>query len=298
MSDTRKISAKHYYEYLPGERPRCGDIWIQMPSYGVLGLSHVSGLVITPPCDLANRKAETIVYLPILSVSQYFHTTGAYPDIREKTQGLLTAGKLKSAVEWPANRYSLPHPSTLTDASKAISDHLAAKRRGDKEIEALNRAQAGISIIRKMASGESTTDNGELNRLFGPDWTSMKSKLVTNSYSSDLHFLPKDEQTPGFGSLEDHSVVMFRYPLTAPIEVLDLAQTCHEREWAAAMDRLNRTYPCANIFQNKQPLKILSLKNDFLADLLNRYCSVYSRIGSPDFTSSSVQRISKEIDGQ
>ncbi|CAN7418393.1 hypothetical protein [Brevundimonas sp. LjRoot202] len=132
--------------------------------------------------------------------------------------------------------------------------------------------------------------------LFGADWEKIKTEIVTNSYRSDIHFLPKDEQDSGFAGLASHSLVLFRYPLTVPAEVVDLAQATPQESWPAACSSLAGIYPASESFRAAQPLKVLSLKSEFLADLLTRYCAVYSRVGSPDFSAHSLVRITKEVD--
>ncbi|MPY76306.1 MAG: hypothetical protein GEU87_18855 [Alphaproteobacteria bacterium] len=182
-------------------------------------------------------------------------------------------------------------------AAMAIATHLKAKQRGQKEVAALTRATDGLSLIRQIARGRAEQANANhLSSLFGSDWDKLKNAIITNSYRTDLHFLPKDEQESGFSGLSAHSVVLFRYPLTAPIEVLDLAQNTPEDSWETACSALGKVYPIADAFRKERPVKVLSVKSEFLADLLNRYCAIYSRLGSPDFTDQSVLRISQEVD--
>jgi hypothetical protein len=54
-------------------------------------------------------------------------------------------------------------------------------------------------------------------------WTDIASKTCTNAYRPDIHFLPADSKPPSWSAIPEHSVVLFRYPLTAPIELFDAA---------------------------------------------------------------------------
>ena len=297
MLQTRRISAKHYYDYLPELPHKCGDIWSSLPTNGLLGQSPSSGIVITPACDLANRKAETIIYLPIISVTDYFVTPGALPDLKERMAGLFQAARLTDPVDWQPGRYRPPSGEAVDRGIAEIKQHLIVKQRGAKEIDALERALAGLAIIRRIAD----PSGGQIGkdcvaRVFGKDWERIKSELVTNSYRTDLHFLPRDEQEGGFAGLASHSLALFRYPITAPIEVLDLAQVSPDASWQNEASKLAAIYPAARAFSLERPVKVLSLKTEFLSDLLSRYCAVYSRLGSPDFTPQTVARIGQEVD--
>lgn len=297
MLQTRKIGAKHYYEYLPDLSHRCGDIWTSLPSQGLLGIAPISGLVITPACDLANRKTETIIYLPIVPLRSYFCSSGALPEVRSRIFGLLKAGKYDPCVDWPESKF-LPLPREYIDlAVDRITHHLGAKQRGKAEISALERAISGFRIVRRIANGELGSPPGpDLKSLFGSDWDRIKVDIITNSYRPDLYFLPKDEQGGGFAGLANHSLVLFRYPVTAPTELLDLAQSTPDGSWRDACTNITKSYPAASAFASARPLKVLSLKSEFLSDLLSRYCAVYSRVGSPDFSKHSLLRISAEVD--
>ena len=43
-----------------------------LPSHGLITSLCTSGVVVTPACDLANCKAETVTYVPIIPLGIFF----------------------------------------------------------------------------------------------------------------------------------------------------------------------------------------------------------------------------------
>ena len=61
---------RHYYDTFPAGPFQTGDIWSNIPSNGLLEASVTFGLLITPACDLQNRKSDTLAFMPIVSVRE------------------------------------------------------------------------------------------------------------------------------------------------------------------------------------------------------------------------------------
>lgn len=155
--------------------------------------------------------AGTIVYLPVIPIVNFIGTPAMLPELKNRISGLLGAGGYKGSVAWPPGSFQALSASDADGTIGCIHDHLGAKRRGDREVQSLERALAGLRILRQAASD--TQYPGfvhDVELLFGTDWPSIKSKIITNSYRSDVHFLPRDEQEGGFVALPHHSVVLFR----------------------------------------------------------------------------------------
>lgn len=297
MIPTRRISANHYYEYLPEVAHACGDIWRGLPSQGLVGTAPISGLVVTPACDLSNSKVETIVYLPVIPIRMYFSLPAALPEIREKIRGCLNGAKFDPNVDWGPLRYRPPKLPELERVLAEVKAEQAKPNCGTKERTLLRRAESGLLILRFLVQGSVVEVPSELlASVFGSEWLDMKKRIIGNGYRVDMHFIPKDDQATGFEALRAHSLVLFRYPLTAPIQVLDLAYETSEEDWKAVIDEESITCPAALSFKAERPLKVLSLKSEFRADLLSRYCAVYGRLGSPDFSAPSIAKITDEVD--
>jgi hypothetical protein len=199
----------------------------------------------------------------------------------------------------PHAGYVPPKPHQVDAVIESIETHLAEKQRGQTEIAALRRASAGLRIAKLISNiGLSEVSSSDLSTVFGNDWSKIKERIATNSYSSYLHFLPSDGQDPAYSGLPSHSVVLFRYPLTASIEIFDLAQQSTEGSWQRSIEQTATFLPAAQNFSQVRPIKVLSMRPEFLHDLLSRYVAVYNRIGSPDFSRNSIGTICTQMDGQ
>src|SRR4051812_20228192 len=107
-----KITPAHYYDTSPmlGNSP--GDIWSGLPTHGLLGTPHVSGIVITPACDLANHKVDTVIYLPVIRVLRYYSTMAALPEIRQAIERQLGVADISGMLE-DQPHYFPPDPDAL-----------------------------------------------------------------------------------------------------------------------------------------------------------------------------------------
>jgi hypothetical protein len=296
MAETRHISARYYYDLLPPPDHQCGDVWTGLSTMGLLGNRPIPGIVVTPACDLSQKKTETITTLPIIPLRSYFSTLGLLPEIRPRVMGHMNAGRFQTKIDLGGYTFRPPAPATLDRVEAEINEHLNAKQRGATEITALNRCLAGLRILRAIAHPELIEiPSSELAAVFGAEWSRTKRRIVTNAFSSDIHFLPSDNQSLPSG-LQSHSVVLFRYPLTLPVEILDLAGDSSSDQWQSVVKRYSNLIPAIRFYEMEMPIKTLTLRPEFLSDLLTRYVSVYNRIGSPDFTKASVDRITKEVD--
>src|SRR5712671_1245325 len=114
MTQQLPIGAQEYYDLLPPFDHQPGDVWSSLPTYGTLRLKSVSGIVVTPACDLANRKVETITYLPIVSLQEYFSSRACLPDHLKVIDGQLTVAGLD--VQLSSLTVSLPPSAQDLDA--------------------------------------------------------------------------------------------------------------------------------------------------------------------------------------
>jgi hypothetical protein len=284
-----------YYDHLPEPGHAPGDIWCGLPAYGALKAQHVPGIVITPACDLANEKSETITYLPILSVDAWFATFSLLTEIRGSTQSLLSAliSQYRVAVDPPelARVPTLEQLASLKGSLEAIT--------ADAKAAALAmRALSGVEAMRRIVRrDELHTPPSILAALFGDkDFSTRCERLVRNALRLDTYFLPARSRwaTNADDAFSTHSVVMFRYPLTAPLAVLDLANDVAEADWESAIKEYD-ILPAAQFFSARRPLRVARLRHQFLVDMLAKYIALYSRVGSPDFPDTLVSRLAKDI---
>jgi hypothetical protein len=291
---TLPVGASQYYDSLPSRDHESGDVWSGLPTFGVLPDASVAGVIITPACDLAHRKVETLTYLPVVAVGDYVCSRSFLPEILRAIDGQLKVGGIAPGVR----SLSLPPSSEDCRAAQGLITERLGAGLGVREDLALKRAQAGLAVavgiledIKGMRSIQS------LRYLFGErDFSEISSRVVTNSHRIDVHFLPSDDQPIAWSTIPTPSVSLFRYPLSLPVEMLDAAAEVSPETWPDEVRRLSRTYPCAHAMTDTRPLKGLRIRPRFLADLLTRFTGLYVRIGSPDFSESTVAHYTKEIE--
>ncbi len=255
---------------------------------GLLGVERAAGIVITPACDLANRKVETITYLPILPLRAYPSTAGFLPDLVSESNRLLAAVALPG-LSTIANRFPVS-PAELAVIEERVRGWKDEKGRSKKELDFADRLFAGLQLLRlTLRPGAQNVPTAALDLLFGvANSQKLLERLVRNSYSLDVHFLPADDQPSEWSAVYEHSVALFRYSITAPVEIFDGAQDLQLGDWAVFLDRLRPSVPAANAFADVRPVKKATLKGPYIADLITRYVSMFIRLGSPDFSAATI----------
>jgi hypothetical protein len=185
----------------------------------------------------------------------------------------------------------------LEAAREILNTRRASARLGEREEIATARAEAGLKgAIALLNGSDPASVFPTLKELFGDkDFTEAARRLVTNSHRSDIHFLPADEQPSQWSIIREPSVALFRYPLSVPLDILDLASVVNEESWSTEVVRLYALYPCVVALKSARPVKILRIRPRFLSDLLTRFTGLYGRIGSPDFSDGTIGRYVAQI---
>jgi len=298
VAQSPPINASDYYEFFPPPEHRAGDIWADLPTFGMFGIEHVTGIIITPACDLQNCKAETITYLPIVSVRQAFVLRGFLPAVIKAINGQAQVLGVDGLDD--SNGPFILMETTQIDA---LDTHIKEKERsrklGKQEQAAAERAMAGMSVLRKGYGISVTAASGtELRTLFGvSNFEAIVERLVTNSYKADTHFLPNDDQRPQWSAIPEPSVALFRYVFSAPIEIFDCAQDISRADWENEIKRMSSYTPGVASFGARRPMKRQTLKSRFAADLLTRYVAMHVRLGAPDFTDASIKAYVADVSG-
>ena len=290
-----KISERSYYDYFPPNAHAPGDVWMHLPTHGLLRRQSASGIVVTPSCDLSNRKVSTITYLPIIPFLDWVSCRDFLPEI---------VGSMLSLVEQLA---SLGISSTsafndtevlsadLSEQMNSLEQKLATEKISKPVRQASQRYLSGGKHLERVRKGELADIRDVEICLTANRWEKLKNQVINNGFRADLHFLPADENEPDMSPVLKHSVVLFRYPLTAPVAILDSAQDPSLSDWPTALKTLATIEPMALAFSDSRPLKCLRLRDRFLSDLLTRFVALYSRLGSPDFSHETAKAISKEL---
>ena len=115
-------------------------------------------------------------------------------------------------------------------------------------------------------------------------------RIVTNALKADIHFLPADGQPSQASAIPEHGVVLFRRPITIDLEILDVAQESTAAQWARLIKE--KAHPLrVSPHIKRWPIKLSTLRGEFLGDLLSRYVSMYIRLGSTDFSRTTIDGI-------
>lgn len=288
MAIALPIRPADYYDFFPDLDHRCGDIWADLPSFGMLSIQYVSGLVVTPACDLQNNKVESITYLPIVPVRRAFTQRGLLPELVRTVDTQLAILGLDQLVD-VSEKFVPIEPQVLDRLHKQVTEKVrSASKQKDKE--AAKRALLGLDMMKDAYGHEKPMPVGEsLRKLYGSAFDKIAEKIVTNSYRVDCHFLPNDLQPKEWTCVTEPSLVLFRSPFSVPIEIFDRAQDISRADWNAEVSRLVRCIPGTEQFRARRPMKRQTVKPRFLADLVTRYVSMHVRLGSPDFTDEAVK---------
>ncbi|MEK6291529.1 MAG: hypothetical protein V4793_09095 [Paraburkholderia tropica] len=290
------ISAGDYYNSNPEASHSAGDIWADLPTYGLLGTRRRAGIVITPPCDLAQGKVETITYLPIINLSSYFSMSAFLPVVIRELRGQLTFLKIDD-LSVVGGRFAFPSSDELNRAKTEVDEILSRKSIAAKDIGAAEKARACLKILDQILDVELSECEAEIvGRALGSKATkTLYENLIKNSHAIDLHFLPKDNQPSEWSAIKSHSLVLFRYPITAPVELFDEAQEISNRNWQSAVEKVTKKVPAAAAFAEVRPMKRAVLKSSFFSDLLTRYAAMHVRVGSPDFSQNTIENYISDL---
>lgn len=283
-----KLEPKHFFTSLPTINHRTGDIWRSLPSFGLIGADIVDGIVITPACDLANRKSETATYLPIVPIATYLGSAAYRYECWLEIYTALSKLRATDQVT-PPNRYENP----LVDEIEAVCTSLEEEK---KESAAGKQVIAYLTYLTDCAFGRAPTIGTIEQVLTTKRLQETLNRLITNALKPDVHFIPADGSPQDYSAVRTHSLALFRYALSIPIEILDAAQRVSPEGWPEVRESMTAIHPIARHFTD-WPVKLGALKDDFLSDLLSRYVSMYIRLGSRDFTAATVAEISNNVRG-
>jgi hypothetical protein len=291
MPDAPPLTGASFYDSLPPPNHRTGDIWRGLPTFGMLNCKTISGIVLTPACDLANRKTETITYLPIISASEYLVSAACRYECWLEITPVLSRLPNFGAV-FPPERFALISDAELVALIGAGVD---GKGKPLSSVE-MERVRAYQQYVANSRLGKAAMS--DIRAICKVDrFNSLLSRLATNAFKPDIHFLPADAESYGARPIPVHSVVLLRYPLTVPVSTLDLAQNASENQWQLGRHDAAREWHPVLEHMPDWPVKLASLRGEFLSDLISRYLGIHIRLGSEDFDEQMIRRICSEIGG-
>jgi hypothetical protein len=281
------------YDFAVTNDHSTGDVWVGMSSLGLLGARQLAGIVITPACDLSNHKVETITYLPIVSIERYVRLPCFVPQLLRFLNGVLEGLGIDSIkLTSPFG----PVESTVLSGTSEKIEAAVEEKPSDRNKGLGERAHAGLKLLESEEPQQGQEDANQLLAILaGTKHGQLLQEIVTNAFKSDIHFLPHDRQASAFSAVVSHSVVLFRYPITVPVELLDAATDAPPETWEARCAELEARFPIAGNFKAEQPQKRSRIRPNFMADVLTRYLSLYLRLGSPDFHEREIEKFISEM---
>lgn len=293
--DEIKVSGSSYYDALPHAGLRVGDIWSGLPAFGHLKRREWKGLVITPACDLANRKAESITYLPIISVADYLCGRGFAGEFVRVIRGQSSIAGITLSDAWDVKGAVLPQTHEVTAVSRAAAAIAADASAGKKAQLASSRIEAASTVLLGVLNPDGASLAKAVACALGDkEYARCVQDIIRNAYAADIHFLPADGRTPPMSVVEEHSVVIFRYPISLPIEVLELADNVRITDWKSALEAAAADHPVLHNM-SVRPVRQGSLKPRFLPDVISRFAALHIRMGSPDFSAETVKSFANDM---
>ena len=282
------LHPSNFYDALPVNENRPGDIWAKLPTFGVISEAVSRAVVITPACDLANKKCDCITFLPIIGASEYLGSSAFRYDCWLEIQPLLS--RLAGYKEMPEpDRFELLPVEFLEFARAVEFDGAGKKLSHDEKV----RLSGYVEYVEHGHKGKANATH--LTKFIKADrMKSILSRLVTNAMKADIHFLPADGLPASYSAVSQHSVVLFRYPMSIPVEVVRRAQNCTESEWEGYVKSAVSTVAVL-AHMPQWPIKLATLRSAFFSDMISRYINMYIRLGSTDFEDRTVREFSEQI---
>lgn len=295
MQSTAKVSGQSYYDLMPPASLAVGDIWSGLPAFGHLRRESCGGIVITPACDLSNRKAETVTYLPVISVEDYLVSRAFSPEMVRVVKGQMGPAGLDLADGWQIKGVDLPElpiiRAALGDAKKVL-----ASGAGEKAKIAAGRVVSAARVLLGARGVIQYVGAAEVRIALGDkEYVRCMSEICRNAYSSDIHFLPCDGRVGVHSAMERHSLVLFRYPMALPVELLHAANDVAVVDWESAVAQLGSEFPVVINAIRTRPMRVAMLRSRFLPDLLSRFAALHIRMGSPDFTPETIESFVQDL---
>lgn len=292
MPTLKKIETKDFYKSLPSLDHETGDIWSGLPTFGIFEGTAISAVAITPACDLSQKKTETITFLPIIAIGEYLYCKSFLQEVwKEISQKLPAIGFGAIA---PAHRFCNPP----ADEILKVIDFLEGNSQHADLYKRLKVYHSYIIYTNKKVMDRTGLARPNISEIIkGKRYDEILKKILTNSFKSDLHFLPAYGSSAEYSAIPEHSVALFRYAFSLPIEILDSAQGSSEAWWPQDRSVIAAELPAANHF-GSWPIKLSTVKDDFLSDLLSRYLGMFIRLGARDFTEQSIDSFVKDLRGE
>lgn len=243
-----------------------GEVWSDLPWYH--GTS--TGIVITPRCDLAQRKTNIVNFLRVVPLY----------DLRIELAEIAAQRTLKNLDDAISNLLKkagldshvfLGIPAKECLEIGADQSKMSAKSKADIS-ERINRHE-------RLTAGERAAELIDASILRG------LVRDVVRNRDSDYFFLPR------FGDMP-HSVACLREIGVIDRGVLERAAKCISQD---SWNLLIADSPL--LFPEKQPRRMAELNSPFIECLMARFAASFGRVGTEDLSPQEIESVLEEVLG-
>ena len=274
-----RVTAYDYYSQDALNEQRPGDLWRNVPTFGLMPGTSCTGIIVTPACDLDNCKTETLSYLPVIPVATYLCSPAMARRAKQELTNIIGTQALARHL-----------PPLLSDDTLTMRENEANQIQvligTDKNrlgAEKTERANAGVVLLNDIAAGRVREPRQLFKLLFAKGFKKLVEDIVRNN-RPDTHFLPKDGQPEAYSAILEHSVILLRYPLTVPIELMDGIDYSAGTDWKARYVGTAYLRKSLTMFGDDPPIKMGRVREPYMKIIITRYTGMFARLGSPDFS--------------
>lgn len=254
-----------YYHYFPTGEIKPGCI-IEMKAGNSIPCKADNFIIISPACDIVQRKTDTITVLPVIPFKKFFSRPMLYSQEIVK--------KIKQKIP---DRYQDLLPITMWETLKLLEE-----LKQSNELDDVDYIDSLITWCLKLSiENPVEIDTSLLVKCLGKaKYKEIVEKLIVDNYLSDTYFLPKTKDEEKYHiKYKDGAFVLLRYPIVIPSELILLANNS-DIDWK---EITNNNYLCANNYFNDMPIIIGNIKETYYNEIYGKYLSYQVRMGSPDF---------------
>lgn len=262
-----------YYNYFPDRPLTSGDILTFTPG-SIIPVKAKMYLVVSPACDIQNQKTDTISLLPIITIRAYFSRPAMFQhEIRKRVQKNLL----------PQYKQDLPLSvhGAITYLTQKMDHHQGVQR------DVLVACLEWLKLVDFHVPVE-IKDSLLKTCLSREGLTEIVSKLITDSYKSDVYFIPKSRlDSADQIKVKEGAIVLLRNLVSIPIEHLVHAYDS-SISWS---DLAKQNWYRQKSYFKSRPIKIGQLNPEYYNDLYAKYLAYQIRVGSSDFVPEYVSSI-------
>jgi hypothetical protein len=277
-----------YYYRLPAGKTVQGDIWTALPG-APHAAEQLTGIVITPRCDLAHDKARVFNYLPIVSLDTLVAIIGAFEILEQEERHTRQALRQVATQLGVEALYDIGTDATdiyeMVRQQAAAIDNLKQRDRLETTYSTFAEKRMKLERIRSALTHAALSLPAFDDLISASALQNYRRDVIRNS-KADLFFLP-----PCASLLPYPSVVLLRYVVACSRQFLSCAvSSMTAADWTRVRAQ-NPSFEFKTAVQ--QPERILRLRTPYMESLMAKFCALFGRVGTRDLTPEEVAEFSR-----